>query len=46
MLLYPIGISIRDNKKFWEFIKIRKLFKDELAEYEMSLAETYSGPIF
>jgi hypothetical protein len=46
MLLYPIGISIRDAKKFREFIKIKKLFKDELKEYELSLAETYSGPIF
>lgn len=46
MLLYPIGISIRDNKKFRDFIKVRKLFKDELADQELSLAETYSGPIF
>ena len=32
MLVYPIGISIWDNKKFRDFKKIRLLFKDELAD--------------
>lgn len=46
MILYPIGISIRDRKKFVDFIQINKLFRDELADQEISLAETYSGSIF
>ena len=46
MLLYPIGISIRDRKKWTDFRLTLKLFKDELHDQEISLAETYSGPIF
>lgn len=46
MLLYPFGISIRDNKKFLDFRLALKVFKDELQDQEISLAETYSGPIF
>jgi len=32
MLVYPLGISIRDRQKFTDFIKVKKLFKDELAD--------------
>lgn len=46
MLLYPIGISIRDQRKFLDFYQVNKLFKDELADQEVSLAETYSGSVF
>jgi len=46
MILYPFGISIRDRKKYEDFKLALKLFKDELHDQEISLAETYSGPIF
>lgn len=46
MLLYPFGISIRDRKKFFDFQIAIKVFKDSLEDQEVSLAETYSGPIF
>jgi hypothetical protein len=32
MILYPIGISIRDRKKFQDFKLALKLFKEELHE--------------
>lgn len=46
MILYPLGISIRDRKKFLDFKKTIKVFKEERDDQEISLAETYSGPIF
>lgn len=46
MIVYPIGISIRDRKKFLDFRKTIKVFKEERDDQEISLAETYSGPIF
>jgi hypothetical protein len=46
MILYPIGISIRDRKKWVDFKITLKLFKEELHDQEVSMAETYSGPIF
>ena len=46
MILYPLGISIRDSKKFTDFQKAIKVFKEEMQDQEISLAETYSGPIF
>lgn len=46
MIIYPFGISIRDRKKFIDFKKAIKVFKDEMPDQEISLAETYSGPIF
>jgi hypothetical protein len=46
MILYPFGISIRDRKKFVDFQKALKVFKEELKDQEISLAETYSGPVF
>lgn len=42
MFIYPIGISFRDNKKFKDFEKCLKVFKDELPDQEITLAETYS----
>ena len=32
MLLYPFGISIRDNKKFVDFKLALKVFKEELQD--------------
>jgi Ca2+/Na+ antiporter len=46
LIVYPIGISIRDRKKISDFIEVNKLFKEELEDQEISLAETFSGPIF
>ena len=46
MIIYPLGISIRDRKKYIDFKKAIKVFKDEMQDQEISLAETYSGPIF
>jgi len=46
MILYPLGISIRDRKKFYDFQLALQVFKDKLQDQEISLAETYSGPIF
>lgn len=45
-IIYPIGISIRDRKKLSDFKEVKKLFAEELPEQEISLAETFSGPIF
>lgn len=46
LIAYPIGISIRDQKKLVDFIAVKKMFIEELPEQEISLAETFSGPIF
>jgi Ca2+/Na+ antiporter len=46
LIIYPIGISIRDRKKLFDFRKVKKLFEEELPDQEISLAETFSGPIF
>jgi Ca2+/Na+ antiporter len=45
LILYPIGISIRDRKKLTDFYLV-KIFAEEMPEQEISLAETFSGPIF
>jgi len=42
MIIYPIGVSLRDAKKFKDFEEIVKVFKAELPDQEISLAETYS----
>jgi Ca2+/Na+ antiporter len=46
LVLYPIGISIRDRKKLTDFYQVKKMFAEELPDQEISLAETFSGPIF
>ena len=46
LIVYPIGISIRDRKKIMDFREVKKMFAEELPDQEISLAETYSGPIF
>jgi sodium/potassium/calcium exchanger 2 len=46
MVFYPLGISIRDRKKFVDFKIAADIFKEELSDHEISLAETYSAPIF
>ena len=42
MLIYPFGVSLRDGKKFQDFEEMIKIFKTELPDQEVSLAETYS----
>ena len=42
MFIYPIGVSIRDVKKFKDFELALSVFKSELPDQEISLAETYS----
>jgi Ca2+/Na+ antiporter len=46
LIVYPIGISIRDRKKVNDFKEVKKMFAEELPDQEISLAETFSGPIF
>mmetsp|Transcript_2648 Transcript_2648/g.3110 ORF Transcript_2648/g.3110 Transcript_2648/m.3110 type:complete len:254 (+) Transcript_2648:977-1738(+) len=46
LIAYPIGISIRDRKKILDFLEVKKMFAEELPDQEISLAETFSGPIF
>uniref|UniRef100_A0A7S3P2Y2 Sodium/calcium exchanger membrane region domain-containing protein n=1 Tax=Euplotes crassus TaxID=5936 RepID=A0A7S3P2Y2_EUPCR len=46
LIFYPIGISIRDSKKIIDFLEVKKMFAEELQDQEISLAETFSGPIF
>jgi hypothetical protein len=42
MFIYPIGVSIRDVKKFDDFKIALEVFKEELPDQEISLAESYS----
>lgn len=42
MFIYPIGISFRDKKKFRDFELCLQVFKKELPDQEITLAETYS----
>lgn len=42
MLLYPIGVSVRDVKKFKDFELALEVFSDELPDQEVALAESYS----
>lgn len=46
MFIYPLGISLRDNKKFRDFEICLNMFKQELPDQEITLAETYSPQIF
>ena len=46
MIVYPLGISIRDRKKIFDFKEVKKMFAEELPDQEIALAETFSGPIF
>lgn len=46
MFVYPFGISFRDNKKFKDFKECLAVFKEELPDQEITLAETYSPQIF
>jgi hypothetical protein len=32
MIIYPLGISIRDRKKFEDFKKAIKVFKEEMPD--------------
>jgi hypothetical protein len=42
MFLYPFGVAFRDFKKFTDFQEALSVFKTELPDQEISLAETYS----
>jgi len=42
MFLFPIGISVRDVKKFKDFELALDVFEAELPNQEISLAESYS----
>ena len=42
MFLYPFGVAFRDFKKFTDFKEALEVFKTELPDQEISLAETYS----
>jgi hypothetical protein len=46
MFVYPIGISFRDRKKWEDFEVCLAMFKQELPDQEITLAETYSPQIF
>ena len=46
MFLYPFGVTFRDFKKFDDFKEALEVFKKELPDQEISLAETYSPQIF
>lgn len=42
MFIYPFGVSVRDVKKFDDFKLALEIFKKELPDQEVSLAESYS----
>jgi Ca2+/Na+ antiporter len=48
MILYPFGIALRDYKKFNDMRMALKAFKEseKVRDQKLSLAETFSGPIF
>lgn len=46
MILYPFGIALRDNKKFSDMRLTMTSFDKNLPDQKLSLAETFSGPIF
>ena len=46
MFIYPFGVSIRDFKKFNDFKLALEVFKKELPDQEISLAESYAPQIF
>lgn len=41
MFIYPIGISFRDSKRFEDFEKCMGVFRQELRDQQITLAETY-----
>ena len=46
MFIYPFGVMLRDIKKFEDFVIALKVFRQELPDQEISLAESYSPQIF
>jgi len=46
MVLYPFGIALRDYKKKVNLEQAIATFNEQIKEQQMSLAETFSGPIF
>mmetsp|Transcript_10168 Transcript_10168/g.17139 ORF Transcript_10168/g.17139 Transcript_10168/m.17139 type:complete len:236 (-) Transcript_10168:72-779(-) len=46
MFIYPFGVSVRDVKKFTDFRLALNVFREELPDQEISLAESYSPQIF
>lgn len=46
MFVFPFGVMLRDIKKFEDFQIALKVFRQELPDQEISLAESYSPQIF
>ena len=46
MVLYPFGIAMRDMKRLSDMDLALKSFKAKIPDQKVSLAETFSGPIF
>ena len=46
MILYPFGIALRDARKLHDMRISLKAFKEQMSNQKVSLAETFSGPIF
>jgi hypothetical protein len=46
MFIYPFGVMLRDIKKFGDFKIALQVFRQELPDQEISLAESYSPQIF
>ena len=46
MILYPFGIALRDAKKFKDMRNTMDAFSKRIRDQKLSLAETFSGPIF
>ena len=46
MVLYPFGIAMRDVKRLSDMDRVLSSFKAKIPDQKVSLAETFSGPIF
>lgn len=46
LVIFPFGIALRDQKKFHDMNTMGKVFKDKIPQQRLSLAETFSGPVF
>jgi hypothetical protein len=46
MVLYPFGIALRDMQRFKHMEQALKEFGKSIKDQRVSLAETFSGPIF
>lgn len=46
MIIYPLGIVLRDQKKIKDMKVCVQVFKKHCSDQQLGLAETFSGPIF